>query len=193
MLDQGFMPDIRRTISIPSMPPKKSRQTLMFSATFPPEIQRCAGEFLNNYLYLQVNVVMLFNLYSFICILRNIFIHTYLILFYFRLDLLEGLVQMLCRHSTELPSTRRRTSSSASSMRTVAMPRRGRWCLSRPRGRQTSSALTSVKRYLLGYFMNERPVLNTALQGFPATSIHGDRLQSEREQVIDSLDQSLHR
>ena len=59
MLDQGFMPDIRRTISIPSMPPKKSRQTLMFSATFPPEIQRCAGEFLNNYLHLQVNAVML--------------------------------------------------------------------------------------------------------------------------------------
>ena len=59
MLDQGFMPDIRRAISIPSMPPKKSRQTLMFSATFPPEIQRCAGEFLNNYLHLQVKSAVL--------------------------------------------------------------------------------------------------------------------------------------
>ena len=57
MLDQGFMPDIKRAISIPSMPSKKSRQTLMFSATFPPEIQRCAGEFLNNYLHLQVNIM----------------------------------------------------------------------------------------------------------------------------------------
>jgi len=57
MLDQGFMQDIRRAISIPSMPPKKSRQTLMFSATFPPEIQRCVGEFLNNYLHLQVGLV----------------------------------------------------------------------------------------------------------------------------------------
>ena len=54
MLDQGFMPDIRRTISIPSMPSKMNRQTLMFSATFPSEIQRLAGEFLNNYLHLQV-------------------------------------------------------------------------------------------------------------------------------------------
>ena len=57
MLDQGFMPDIRRAMSIPSMPSKKSRQTLMFSATFPSEVQRCAGEFLNNYLHLQVKNV----------------------------------------------------------------------------------------------------------------------------------------
>ena len=54
VLPQGFMPDIRRAISIPSMPSKMNRQTLMFSATFPSEIQRLAGEFLNNYLHLQV-------------------------------------------------------------------------------------------------------------------------------------------
>ena len=118
--------------------------------------------------------------------------------FDFRLDLLEGLAQMLCRRSTELLSTRRRTSSSASSMRTAAIPRRGRWCLSRPRGKQTSSALTSAKRYLLEHGWEAsteyrdkcsilRQMLNTVSQGFPATSIHGDRLQSEREQVIVSL------
>ena len=59
------MPDIRRAISIPSMPSKMNRQTLMFSATFPSEIQRLAGEFLNNYLHLQVTfaeeLVSLFN------------------------------------------------------------------------------------------------------------------------------------
>ena len=110
----------------------------------------------------------------------------------FRLDLLEGLAQMLCRLSIEHPSTRRRTSLSAFSMRMAAMPRRGRWCLSRPRGRLTFSALTSAKRYLLGYFMDARLVLNTAAQGFPATSIHGDRLQSEREQVVDSLTGYFH-
>ena len=54
VLPQGFMPDIRRAINIPSMPSKMNRQTLMFSATFPSEIQRLAGEFLNNYLHLQV-------------------------------------------------------------------------------------------------------------------------------------------
>merc|ERR1719289_718275 len=38
MLDQGFMPDIRRAISIPSMPSKMNRQTLMFSAISIPSM-----------------------------------------------------------------------------------------------------------------------------------------------------------
>lgn len=33
------------------------RQTLMFSATFPNEIQRLAGKFLCNYLFLTVGIV----------------------------------------------------------------------------------------------------------------------------------------
>ena len=55
MLDMGFMPDIRRCVSNPKMPRKGVRQTLMFSATFPEEIRRSAGEFLHNYLFLQVS------------------------------------------------------------------------------------------------------------------------------------------
>ena len=54
MLDMGFMPDIRRCVTNPRMPRKGDRQTLMFSATFPEEIRRSAGEFLSNYLFLQV-------------------------------------------------------------------------------------------------------------------------------------------
>lgn len=33
------------------------RQTLMFSATFPEDIQRLAGKFLHNYLFLAVGIV----------------------------------------------------------------------------------------------------------------------------------------
>lgn len=33
------------------------RQTLMFSATFPDDIQRLAGKFLNNYIFLAVGKV----------------------------------------------------------------------------------------------------------------------------------------
>lgn len=40
MLDMGFMPDIRRIVN--TLP--KERQTLMFSATFPAEIERFAAE-----------------------------------------------------------------------------------------------------------------------------------------------------
>lgn len=36
------------------MLPAGQRQTLMFSATFPKEIQRLAGDFLSNYVFLTV-------------------------------------------------------------------------------------------------------------------------------------------
>lgn len=42
MLDMGFEPQIRRIVEEDNMPPTGQRQTLMFSATFPKEIQRLA-------------------------------------------------------------------------------------------------------------------------------------------------------
>ena len=44
MLDMGFGGDIRSIVEEFDMPPKTERQTLMFSATFPEEIQQLAGE-----------------------------------------------------------------------------------------------------------------------------------------------------
>jgi len=43
MLDMGFMPDVERIVSLVS----RNRQTLMFSATMPPEIRRLVGAFLS--------------------------------------------------------------------------------------------------------------------------------------------------
>lgn len=40
MLDMGFEPDMRKLVNSPGMPPKEERQTLMFSATYPEDIQR---------------------------------------------------------------------------------------------------------------------------------------------------------
>jgi len=57
MMDMGFMPDIQRMISNPNMPNKGVRHTLMFSATFPDEVQRTAGEFLDNYLFVTIGMV----------------------------------------------------------------------------------------------------------------------------------------
>uniref|UniRef100_A0A8D2J778 RNA helicase n=1 Tax=Varanus komodoensis TaxID=61221 RepID=A0A8D2J778_VARKO len=58
MLDMGFGPEMKKLISCPGMPPKDKRQTLMFSATFPEEIQRLAGEFLkSDYLFVVVGQV----------------------------------------------------------------------------------------------------------------------------------------
>jgi len=39
MLDMGFEPQIRRIVDQDQMPKAGERQTLMFSATFPKEIQ----------------------------------------------------------------------------------------------------------------------------------------------------------
>ena len=39
MLDMGFEPQIRRIVEQDAMPKTGERQTLMFSATFPKEIQ----------------------------------------------------------------------------------------------------------------------------------------------------------
>nr|ADD81191.1 vasa [Euthynnus affinis] len=58
MLDMGFEPDMRRLVSSPGMPSKENRQTLMFSATYPEDIQRLAADFLKtDYLFLAVGVV----------------------------------------------------------------------------------------------------------------------------------------
>ncbi|XP_035391670.1 probable ATP-dependent RNA helicase DDX4 [Electrophorus electricus] len=58
MLDMGFEPDMRRLVGFPGMPAKEERQTLMFSATYPEDIQRLAADFLKvDYLFLAVGVV----------------------------------------------------------------------------------------------------------------------------------------
>ncbi|XP_032592526.1 ATP-dependent RNA helicase vasa [Drosophila grimshawi] len=55
MLDMGFADSMRKIMQHQTMRPE--HQTLMFSATFPEEIQRMAGEFLNNYIFVAIGVV----------------------------------------------------------------------------------------------------------------------------------------
>jgi ATP-dependent RNA helicase DDX3X len=55
MLDMGFEPQIRAIVQQQDMPP--SRQTLLFSATFPKEIQRLAADFLYDYIFIAVGRV----------------------------------------------------------------------------------------------------------------------------------------
>jgi ATP-dependent RNA helicase DDX3X len=46
MLDMGFEPQIREVINGCDMPPASERQTMLFSATFPVEVQRLARDFM---------------------------------------------------------------------------------------------------------------------------------------------------
>ena len=57
MLDMGFGPVIQQLLATVGMPPKEERQTLLFSATFPEDIQRMAQQMLNNYLFITVGKV----------------------------------------------------------------------------------------------------------------------------------------
>ncbi|CAO1628187.1 unnamed protein product [Parajaminaea phylloscopi] len=57
MLDMGFEPQIRRIVEGEDMPGVMDRQTLMFSATFPKDIQMLARDFLKEYLFLSVGRV----------------------------------------------------------------------------------------------------------------------------------------
>ncbi|XP_015691173.2 DEAD-box ATP-dependent RNA helicase 37 [Oryza brachyantha] len=57
MLDMGFEPQIRKIVEQMDMPPRGVRQTMLFSATFPKEIQRMASDFLAEYIFLAVGRV----------------------------------------------------------------------------------------------------------------------------------------
>ncbi|WFD06353.1 RNA helicase [Malassezia vespertilionis] len=57
MLDMGFEPQIRRIVLGEDMPDVFNRQTLMFSATFPQNIQMLAKDFLKEYVFLSVGRV----------------------------------------------------------------------------------------------------------------------------------------
>ncbi|KAF9113011.1 DEAD-box ATP-dependent RNA helicase [Mortierella sp. AM989] len=57
MLDMGFEPQIRRLVEKEDMPGVDERHTLMFSATFPRDIQHLARDFLRDYIFLSVGRV----------------------------------------------------------------------------------------------------------------------------------------
>jgi len=57
MLDMGFEPQILRIVEQDNMPQVGKRQTLMFSATFPKEIQMLARDFLHDYIFLAIGRV----------------------------------------------------------------------------------------------------------------------------------------
>ncbi|CAF3425393.1 unnamed protein product [Rotaria sp. Silwood1] len=57
MLDMGFEPQIREIVERSDMPTTGQRLTLMFSATFPKQIQELARDFLHDYVFLAIGRV----------------------------------------------------------------------------------------------------------------------------------------
>nr|AKN50599.1 vasa protein [Rhynchosciara americana] len=57
MLDLGFMPAVNEIMNHSTMVKMHQRQTLMFSATFPSDIQVAAGDFLKDYVFIAIGVI----------------------------------------------------------------------------------------------------------------------------------------
>uniref|UniRef100_A0A0A1X226 RNA helicase n=1 Tax=Zeugodacus cucurbitae TaxID=28588 RepID=A0A0A1X226_ZEUCU len=57
MMDMGFKENVNTLMNHETMRPMEERQNLMFSATFPEEIQRLAGAYLSNYIFIAIGVV----------------------------------------------------------------------------------------------------------------------------------------
>ncbi|KAL8480806.1 hypothetical protein ACS0TY_026809 [Phlomoides rotata] len=142
MLDMGFEPQIRRIVQQMDMPPAGVRQTLLFSATFPKEIQRLAADFLSNYVFLAVGRVGSST------------------------DLIVQRVEYVLEtdkrsHLMDLLHAQRANGIQSKQALTLVFV-------------ETKKGADSLENWL-------------CINGFPATSIHGDRTQQEREYALRSF------
>jgi len=136
MLDMGFEPQIREIVQKSDMPPagaEEGRQTFMFSATFPKEIQRLANDFLLDYIFLSVGRV--------------------------------GQAAQDITQSVEYVETREKPATLVKHLQSI----------------QDGLILVFVQTKLSADTLE----FKLSEQGFPATSIHGDRSQREREEALE--------
>ncbi|PIN04586.1 ATP-dependent RNA helicase [Handroanthus impetiginosus] len=142
MLDMGFEPQIRRIVQQMDMPSPGVRQTLLFSATFPKEIQSLAADFLSDYVFLAVGRVGSST------------------------DLIVQRVEYVLEtdkrsHLMDLLHAQRANGVQAKQALTLVFV-------------ETKKGADSLEHWL-------------CINGFPATSIHGDRTQQEREYALRSF------
>lgn len=142
MLDMGFEPQIRKIVEQMDMPPPGARQTMLFSATFPKEIQRLASDFLSKYIFLAVGRVGSST------------------------DLIVQRVEFVQEsdkrsHLMDLLHAQRANGSHGKQALTLVFV-------------ETKKGADSLEHWL-------------CLNGFPATTIHGDRTQQEREYALRSF------
>ncbi|KAE8731145.1 DEAD-box ATP-dependent RNA helicase 37 [Hibiscus syriacus] len=142
MLDMGFEPQIRKIVEQMGMPDRGMRRTMLFSATFPIEIQRLASDFLSNYIFLAVGRVGSST------------------------DLIVQRVEFVQEsdkrsHLMDLLHAQRENVAHSKQTLTLVFV-------------ETKKGADSLEHWL-------------CINGFPATIIHGDRTQQERELALRSF------
>ncbi|XP_057485388.1 DEAD-box ATP-dependent RNA helicase 52C-like isoform X1 [Actinidia eriantha] len=144
MLDMGFEPQIRRIVEQMEMPPTGARQTMLFSATFPTEIQRLASDFLSDYIFLSVGRVG-----------SSTDLIAQRIEFVQDMDKRNHLMHLL--HAQSANGARGKVKHSL----TLVFV-------------ETKRGADALEHWL-------------CMNGFPATAIHGDKVQMERERALKSF------
>ncbi|KAE8726622.1 DEAD-box ATP-dependent RNA helicase 37 [Hibiscus syriacus] len=142
MLDMGFEPQIRKIVEQMGMPDRGMRRTMLFSATFPREIQRLASDFLSNYIFLAVGRV---GSSTDLIVQRVEFVQ--------ESDKRSNLMDLL--------HAQRENGVHGKQTLTLVFV-------------ETKKGADSLEHWL-------------CLNGFPATTIHGDRTQQERELALRSF------
>ncbi|EMS59718.1 DEAD-box ATP-dependent RNA helicase 52A [Triticum urartu] len=148
MLDMGFEPQIRKIVDGMGMPRKSVRQTMLFSATFPPEIQRLASDFLSKYIFITVGRVG-----------SSTDLITQQVEFVTHDEKRTYLIDLLQKQSF--------TSSDGKPQQPLTLV-----------FVETKREADSLRYWLYN-------------KGFPATAIHGDRTQEERESALRSFKSGL--
>ncbi|XP_072972305.1 DEAD-box ATP-dependent RNA helicase 52B-like isoform X1 [Typha angustifolia] len=147
MLDMGFEPQIRKIVEQMDMPPRGVRQTVLFSATFPKEIQRLASDFLSNYIFLAVGRVG-----------SSTDLIVQRVEFVLEADKRSHLMDLL--HAQRSNGVQGKQQA----LTLVFV--------------ETKKGADSLEHWL-------------CMNGFPATTIHGDRTQQEREHALRSFKSGL--
>ncbi|GAA0152939.1 RNA helicase [Lithospermum erythrorhizon] len=142
MLDMGFEPQIRKIVQQMDMPPPGIRQTMLFSATFPKEIQRLASDFLSCYIFLAVGRV-------------------------------GSSTDLIVQRVEFVQETDKRSHLMDLLHAQIANGVQGKQALTLVFV-ETKKGADSLEYWL-------------CMNGFPATAIHGDRTQQEREQALRSF------
>ncbi len=184
MLDMGFEPQIRRIVEGEDMPRSGERQTLLFSATFPKEIQRLAADFLHNYIFLAVGRVGS----STDLIVQHIEYVNPNDKRQVLLDLINTVEVRSCAAGPGPPPGAPALSCAGWGLGRVVLEL-GRATHSTS-GRGFQPGFDRAQGLTLVFVETKRgaDALEDFLagNGFPATSIHGDRSQQERESVRNS-------
>ncbi|KAG7961649.1 hypothetical protein I3843_09G027300 [Carya illinoinensis] len=142
MLDMGFEPQIRKIVEQMDMPSPGARQTMLFSATFPKEIQRLASDFLSNYIFLAVGRV---GSSTDLIVQRVEFVHE----------------SDKRSHLMDLIHAQKENGVQGKQTLTLVFV-------------ETKKGADSLEHWL-------------CLNGFPATTIHGDRTQQRRPKALSYL------